>query len=316
MSDYSVALFTDPIPAIAHLSETDDSTDESSDDDELPVFNEPAAVVHAQDENLPAPVAYNEDQNMSDESDEEEIPLRIISRRKFLEGSGAQETEGHDDDEQEEPRVESGGDSTISQIDADSDELAECDICGTTVGPQADVDSRVFRCGQCVLNHHSLQEWDNVAREWGNTALLSEILSTMAKICSACEIEVAARNAMPSDGTFIRRPLHRVKVWGGGWHSTTLAEEGLIHHLGHQGQPCLWPVQPPVTMMVMAHGVQWVTVQFCGCGNFEPGPAGEWSQIVANGWFRAGLIHPRVCSTFRVMRPEQEAEYLRAGVGF
>jgi hypothetical protein len=57
-------------------------------------------------------------------------------------------------------------------------------------------------------------------------------------------------------------------------------------------------------------GTQTINIKFCGCGIFEPGPAGEWSQIVANGWHRAGLIHPRVCATFRVLSQPNEQDYL------
>jgi hypothetical protein len=55
--------------------------------------------------------------------------------------------------------------------------------------------------------------------------------------------------------------------------------------------------------------VQTVNIKMCGCGTFEPGAAGDWAQIKAIGWYRAGLIHPRVCATFRVLSREYEAEY-------
>jgi hypothetical protein len=95
--------------------------------------------------------------------------------------------------------------------------------------------------------------------------------------------------------------------------TVTLATEGLIFHLGHGGKACLWPVEPPIPMTVIDKwGTQTVNVKYCGCGNFEPGPAGDWGQIVDIGWYRAALIHPRVCSTFRVLSESAEAEYLPA----
>ncbi|KAJ7601978.1 hypothetical protein DFH06DRAFT_1351788 [Mycena polygramma] len=353
-------------PDIAHFSETD-STDDS-DDDGAPNLNVSAA--------LPAAVAFvqaaapereernDTDCSMSDDSEEEEIPLQLLRERAFTSASDRRGCRPGCDHKREYPwqlwtgcerDVDADDDledgeghlqQTISELDAATEELSNCDLCLCSLGPRAeDVDTRAFRCCKCVLSvqcetccaqthlqsgDHFLQEWDNVAREWGPEVSLAETLSTMAKICAACEIEVAAHGAMLADGTFMctdcgpklycgsccikehkRRPLHRVKIWEGGWKATTLAEEGLIHHLGHQGQRCLWPLQPPVEMMVMCNGPQTITVQFCGCGNFESGPAGEWTQIRVNGWFRAGLVHPRVCAAFRVMSDRQESAYER-----
>ncbi|KAJ7805543.1 hypothetical protein B0H13DRAFT_2387661 [Mycena leptocephala] len=233
----------------------------------------------------------------------------------------------------------------ISQIDADDIELAHCDLCRIPLGPQADsADSWAFRCFNCELSvqcetccsqthlasdSHVLQEWSNVVREWGENIGICELMPTMAKICGVCEMELAARNAMLQHGTFMccdcgpklmckrccmaehkMQPLHRVKLWEHGWQATTLAEEGLVYNLGHQGKPCLWPVHPPIAMTVISKaGAQTVNMMKCGCGIYEAGVAGEWAQIKAIGWFRAGLIHSRVCATFRVLSRECEAEY-------
>ncbi|KAJ7678866.1 hypothetical protein DFH06DRAFT_1315842 [Mycena polygramma] len=339
-------------PDIEHISETD-STDDSDDEnartstvaDAVPavVCTENALAVQG-----PGAADHEErndcDYDMDDNSSEEEIPLRVLRDRASRQDSAVPDHDGpyvwemfaRDTCEEE--------GQTISELDAATEELSHCELCFCSLGPCADdVDSRAFRCCECVLSvqcetccaqthlrseDHTLQEWDNVAREWGPSVSLREMLSTMAKICAACEMEVAARDAMLSEGTFMctdcgpklycqsccmkehrRKPLHRVQIWEGGWKATTLADEGLIHHLGHQGQPCLWPLQPPAEVMVMCNGPQAVILQFCGCGNFEPGRAGEWSQIRANGWFRAGLVHPRVCAAFRVMSDQQEALY-------
>ncbi|KAJ7834683.1 hypothetical protein B0H13DRAFT_2369770 [Mycena leptocephala] len=149
----------------------------------------------------------------------------------------------------------------LSQIEAETEELAHCDICKTRLGPETlDTDGRAFRCYNCelskclsvfplyVFNGESPQEWNNISREWGEQLGISDLMSTMEKICG---------------------------VWERGWQTTTLAEEGLIFHLGHKGASCLWPLEPPTPMTVIDRAsVQTVNIKFCGCGNFEPGPAG------------------------------------------
>ncbi|KAJ7889256.1 hypothetical protein B0H13DRAFT_1888091 [Mycena leptocephala] len=232
----------------------------------------------------------------------------------------------------------------ISQIDAVED-LAHCDMCRTVLGPRADADSRAFCCFNCELSvqcetccsqthlcstAHTLQkEWDNVAREWGASMDICEFMPGLAKLCGVCEMELGGRDAMLQHGTIMcgdcgpklmckrccltehkTKPLHRLRVWERGWQPTTLAQEGLIINLGHGGLPCLWPINPPIAMTVIGKStVQTVNVKMCGCGIFEPGAAGDWAQIKAIGWYRAGLIHPRVCTTFRVLSREYETEY-------
>jgi hypothetical protein len=125
-----------------------------------------------------------------------------------------------------------------------------------------------------------------------------------------------------------RKPLHRIKVsrtktelitgglderqqvWESGWQTSTLGEQGLIHHLGHGGQPCLWPLETIEMTVITPHGFQRVYLVLCGCCDFEGGERGVWQQILASGWYRAGLIHPRVCSSFRVLSAEYEQDLM------
>lgn len=95
------------------------------------------------------------------------------------------------------------------------------------------------------------------------------------------------------------------------WLHTTLAKEGFVYQLGHHGGPCLKPEEPIVPIFVIDRKAsQTVNVKYCGCGKFESGARGNWEQILHNGWYRAGLVHPRVCATFEVMSSEQAAIYL------
>ncbi|KAJ7604357.1 hypothetical protein DFH06DRAFT_1151226 [Mycena polygramma] len=174
-------------------------------------------------------------------------------------------------------------------------------------------------------------EWDSAGRRWGEQENIGLTMSTMAKVCGHCEVELAARSRSLREGTVLcldcgeygaqllcerccksehrLRPLHRIKVWNDGWDVSTLAE-GLIVHLGHSGHPCLWPVLPVKPMMVMSmSGVHRVNIRYCGCGQFEAGPVGEWNQILAYGWHRGGLVHSQVCATFPVMTAAQTLLY-------
>ncbi|KAJ7839302.1 hypothetical protein B0H13DRAFT_1911322 [Mycena leptocephala] len=97
----------------------------------------------------------------------------------------------------------------ISQIDAETDELAHCDMCRTQLGPRAaDIDTRAFRCFNCELSvqcetccsqahlnfaGHTVQEWSNISREWGEKHEMCEVLSPLTKMCSGCNIELAAQ---------------------------------------------------------------------------------------------------------------------------
>jgi hypothetical protein len=169
---------------------------------------------------------------------------------------------------------------------------------------------------------------------------MQTIMPTMAKICSHCKIELAAAGMMLPIGTIRcqdcprllcggccvpqhrRAPLHRVQVshdsvfsvgelaliliqvWDGGWQRTTLAEEGLEYQLGHGGDACMWPLDVTPMTVIDWTGCQTVQLKYCGCGGFERGAVGRWNQILANGWYRAGLVHPQICATFRVLSDE------------
>ncbi|KAG8755118.1 hypothetical protein FRC12_010990 [Ceratobasidium sp. 428] len=76
-------------------------------------------------------------------------------------------------------------------------------------------------------------------------------------------------------------PTHCVERFNGQfWEPASLAELGLILHLGHNGEPC--PQQGRVTVSVLVgdlHGFAHVNVGFCDCANHES----RSSQLLAAG---------------------------------
>ncbi|KAJ7887717.1 hypothetical protein B0H13DRAFT_1888761 [Mycena leptocephala] len=185
------------------------------------------------------------------------------------------------------------------------DESSDGDQASPHSLSQIDTDNAVNHCDMCQKSLGATPtptlEWDNIRQKWGEQRNISAVFSGMAKNCGKCETELAGHAAMLPPGT----------VWDRGWQTSTLGEQGLIHHLGHGGDPCLWPMEQATCMTVIgAYGCQRIHLRFCGCGIFEPGERGIWEQILANGWYRAGLISPRVCAAFRVLSPAEEQSYM------
>ncbi|KAJ7035478.1 hypothetical protein C8F04DRAFT_1259022 [Mycena alexandri] len=209
---------------------------------------------------------------------------------------------------------------TLSQIAADRGEGIHCDLC------MRDCCSGMHGAARS----HVLQEWDHGRGSWGDTKPLANLMSSMAKVCAECQVHLAAPNAMLPDGAVLcidcavperkllcsecclkvhrTEPLHRIEVWRRGWRATTLATEGLVYHLGHRGEECVWPIEPPTNMTVITlRGVQRVNIKFCGCGASEfgelpTGVEGEWAQILGSGWHQSVYRHPRVCASFSSLR--------------
>ncbi|KAJ7119380.1 hypothetical protein C8R46DRAFT_1050808 [Mycena filopes] len=188
---------------------------------------------------------------------------------------------------------------TFTEIDTECDDLDHCDICRCALGSAADPGTRAFRCFTCTMgvqcetccsqSHllrglggqpHVLQEWHNIAREWGPEFGIEDVMASLRK------------------------------EWEAGWRRSTLAEQGMVYHFGHAGRPCLWPKEPASTLMVIARtGMHKIQVKYCGCGDFERGALGEWQQIRAAGWHRAGLITPGICATYPILSGEAERSY-------
>ncbi|KAJ7758064.1 hypothetical protein B0H16DRAFT_1721174 [Mycena metata] len=228
---------------------------------------------------------------------------------------------------------------TLTEIDTADDNATHCDICQNTLGPQAHAGTRAFRCHTCVLSiqcemccsqsHliwgspegvHALQEWDNAARKWGPFRTIADLMSSMTKLCGACNTILAGPYTMLPVGTVMcldcgprlfcadcckaeheMRPLHITREWelDGGWRAASLAELGMEYHFGHNRRPCVWPMEPVAVLMVIAeNGLHKIMVKYCGCGGFERGALGWWRQIEDMGWYRAGIISSAICSTF------------------
>ncbi|KAJ7913300.1 hypothetical protein B0H13DRAFT_1873982 [Mycena leptocephala] len=219
------------------------------------------------------------------------------------------------DDDQ--PQCDSSSDNEnkaplpISQIDAETDELAHCDMCRTQLGPRAaDIDTRAFRCFNCELSvqcetccsqahlnfaGHTVQRMQHRVGRAGHDAGVWDdyVHCLQPEAFLSSMLHVGAQTI----------PLASYPGLGARLDAD---DSGARGHLGHRGACCLWPVEPAI-------GMTTVNLKYCGCGNFEPGAAGEWDQIVANGWFRAGLVHPRVCATFQVMSLADEANSIQFG---
>ncbi|KAJ7169178.1 hypothetical protein C8R43DRAFT_1121070 [Mycena crocata] len=240
-------------------------------------------------------------------------------------------------------------DRTISDIDRDYEADGQCDLCSIPLGPHIDPEARAFRCCHCELgiqcekcfaeahwgvHTHIVQEWQCETRAWGPRQMLNdhELAFNLVKSCGSCCVEIAPANSMMPPGTILcetcglmllcarccrsehrREPLHKIKVWEGGWEESTLRAEGFVYQLGHGGQACLSPEEPSRPMLVIdISGCQTVQVKFCGCGRYDEGESGNWKQILDNGWFESSLVHPAACATFKVL--ECSGDFIRRSV--
>ncbi|KAJ7142168.1 hypothetical protein C8R46DRAFT_1233203 [Mycena filopes] len=238
--------------------------------------------------------------------------------------------------------IDTGEAPSLNKIDTDGD-ATQCDHCTKKLGAAGEPGTRVFRCQTCHASvqcetccsgahltqaTHILQQWDEPSRQWGEQFGIPEVMSSLPKLCGACDVQLAAANcALPWDTVMCiecgpkllctrcfqsehkMRPLHRIKVWQGGWLQSTLTDQGLEFHLGHGGRRCMWPLDAARLTVIGRNGCHNIVVRYCGCGLFEPGEAGRWQQILAIGWHRAGLISQHICSSFRVLTAEQERQY-------
>ncbi|KAJ7156607.1 hypothetical protein C8R43DRAFT_949452 [Mycena crocata] len=247
--------------------------------------------------------------------------------------------------------VGGGSERTISDIDRDYEADGQCDVCRIPLGPHIDAEARAFRCFNCELgiqcesccaelhlgqieSQHIIQEWESTNRAWGERKSLSEMewAYGLVKNCGSCSMEIAPANCPMPPGTVMcdpcgtmllcehclvsrhrMHPLHCINIWDDGWEESTLGAEGFVYQLGHSGRPCLSPEEPARPLLVIdVEGSQTVRVKFCGCGKYDEGQAGDWKQILDNGWFHSALVHPGVCATFKVL--EEPEDFVRRSV--
>lgn len=85
------------------------------------------------------------------------------------------------------------------------------------------------------------------------------------------------------------------------WERTSLRSEGLVVHLGHNGQRCpvatLW--KRPLNVF-HTNGIHQVAVSFCECGRQEGGYY-FGIQLFRSTWFPTTLPQPRSAFTFQVL---------------
>ncbi|KAJ7130588.1 hypothetical protein C8R44DRAFT_732100 [Mycena epipterygia] len=195
---------------------------------------------------------------------------------------------------------DSGKPRCLSDINnnLDNEAAVNCDICGASLAPDDLGKEHVFRCYNCeTCGACGIQ-----------LAPAGVTLPIDTVMCDDCGPKLLCSRCCMTEHR--RKPLHKIRVWEQGWQGSSLVEEGLVFQLGHGWQPCLWPIEPASSMTVIdMNGIHTVRLAYYRCGKFEPGTVGNWQQILDNGWYRAALVHLRVCATFRVLSADMELRY-------
>ncbi|KAJ6517575.1 hypothetical protein DFH09DRAFT_1332374 [Mycena vulgaris] len=117
------------------------------------------------------------------------------------------------------------------RLDIILDELAR-------LGGEGPTQSLCVRCSSGISRHHCLDCF------WAEC------------LCATCLV-----------GQHAEHPLHRIETWiGGRWVRQDLKTLGLRIQLGHgAGGQCMFPVPKAPFFIVDRHGIQEVTLDFCGC---------------------------------------------------
>lgn len=91
-----------------------------------------------------------------------------------------------------------------------------------------------------------------------------------------------------------------IQEWNGSfWVTRSLRDLGLVYHLGHGGQKCPTPVEPPLPLVVIdINGVHSITAHECGCGTSR---ISKHIQLLRERWYPATISNPKTCATFGVL---------------
>ncbi|KAH8796807.1 hypothetical protein DL96DRAFT_1825613 [Flagelloscypha sp. PMI_526] len=104
----------------------------------------------------------------------------------------------------------------------------------------------------------------------------------------------------PSSSTaevFKSHPLHVIQRWAGDfWKADTLANVGIIYHLGHFGRLCPFPSEPTKLVVMDINGVHQVEVCSCTCR-----PMSFSEELLRHGWYPATVSKPQTVVTLRCL---------------
>ncbi|KAH8792267.1 hypothetical protein DL96DRAFT_1829149 [Flagelloscypha sp. PMI_526] len=151
------------------------------------------------------------------------------------------------------------------------------------------------KAGQQVgveAQHHA--PYVDPMEQWKATTmnLWSDILFThhAYQSCKSC----------PSSSTaevFKSHPLHVIQRWAGDfWKADTLANVGIIYHLGHFGRLCPFPSEPTKLVVMDINGVHQVEVCSCTCR-----PMSFSEELLRHGWYPATVSKPQTVVTLRCL---------------
>ncbi|KAJ6494924.1 hypothetical protein DFH09DRAFT_1084149 [Mycena vulgaris] len=104
--------------------------------------------------------------------------------------------------------------------------------------------------------------------------------------CADCGIFLQCLACVISRHAF--QPMHVLKEWTGRfWEDVMLCSLGLVYQVGHGGLPCITPVNPAHTMVVIhTNGIHTTT----------PTTSSSYSR---NNWYPATTVDPATCATFK-----------------
>ncbi|KAH8794364.1 hypothetical protein DL96DRAFT_1827827 [Flagelloscypha sp. PMI_526] len=151
------------------------------------------------------------------------------------------------------------------------------------------------KAGQQVgveVQHHA--PYVDPMEQWKATTmnLWSDILFThhAYQSCKSC----------PSSSTaevFKSHPLHVIQRWAGDfWKADTLANVGIIYHLGHFGRLCPFLSEPTKLVVMDINGVHQVEVCSCTCR-----PMSFSEELLRHGWYPATVSKPQTVVTLRCL---------------
>ncbi|KAJ6606249.1 hypothetical protein DFH09DRAFT_896192 [Mycena vulgaris] len=115
--------------------------------------------------------------------------------------------------------------------------------------------------------------------------------------CADCGIFLQCLACVISRHAF--QPMHVLKEWTGRfWEDVMLCSLGLVYQVGHGDLPCITPVNPARTMVVIhTNGIHTVHFRYCGCGLSDN--ANNLEQLLRNNWYPATTVDPAMCTTFK-----------------
>ncbi|KAI0671900.1 hypothetical protein C8Q78DRAFT_972892, partial [Trametes maxima] len=121
--------------------------------------------------------------------------------------------------------------------------------------------------------------------------------NTLASHCLTCILSL-------HEGVNFPRSLHRVERWNGQFfEAVSLADLGLVVHLGHDGAQCPDPAPVRAIMVFHVNGYHTVNIRPCGClTNISSNSPPAWRQFLRADWFPATQKRPVMAFTIEVLK--------------